>query len=56
MHPQNTLFTLILEDSINALDFLNVFAGYGLSHDLVIFLVAGQLIPLSETQRQSIPH
>lgn len=56
VHHQNALFTLVLEDSINALDFLNVFAGYELSHDLVVFLIAGQLTPLSETQRQSITH
>ncbi len=56
MHHQNTLFTLILEDSINALEFLNVFAGYELSHDLVVFLIAGQLNPLYETQRQSISY
>lgn len=56
VHHQNALFTLILEDSINALEFLNVFASYELSHDLVVFLIAGQLTPLSETQRQSITY
>lgn len=56
MHHQNALFTLILEDSINALEFLNVFAGYELSHDLVVFLIAGQLNTLYETQRQGISY